>query len=100
MRWGGAGTRCVSTTTDPRHAITIYYHEEHQLPHVQVRGEHDFSVAIVTGELLTPKRPPPPLLSAVRAWLEENRSDVLAALEAARRHEPLPTIGSDEESAK
>lgn len=67
--------------------IVVWLKEEHHVPHIQTVGEHEFSLAIEDGRLLTPGRPDPRTVRRVRSWLEENRDLARAAWEAARRGE-------------
>jgi hypothetical protein len=67
--------------------IVVWLKEHHPVPHIQTVGEHEFSLRIEDGRLLTPGRPDPRTLRAVRAWLEGHRDMAWAAWEAARRGE-------------
>lgn len=68
------------------HSLWFYYHEEHQRPHVAVRGEHRATVALDTGEVLA-GRLPPKLHRGVREFMSEYRNEAFAAWEAVRRGE-------------
>lgn len=65
--------------------IVVWLKEEHAVPHIQTVGEHEFSLAIEDGRLLTPGRPDPKTLRKVRSWLADNRDVAWAAWRAARR---------------
>lgn len=73
--------------------IVVWLKEEHAVPHIQTVGEHEFSLAIEDGRLLTPGRPGPKTLRKVRScrkvrsWLADNRDVAWAAWRAARRGE-------------
>lgn len=74
------------------HSLWFYYHEEHQRPHVAIRGEHRATVALDTGDVLAGHLPPK-LHRAVRRFLSEHRDAAYAAWEATRRREPPDTLG-------
>lgn len=69
------------------HSLWFYYHEEHQRPHVAVRGEHRATVALDTGEVLA-GRLPPKLHRSVREFLSEHRHEALDAWDTVRHGEP------------
>ena len=69
------------------HSLWFYYHEEHQLPHVAVRGEHRATVALHDGGILAGHLPPK-LHRAVRGFLSEHREEAYAAWLATQRREP------------
>ncbi len=73
------------------HTLWFYYQEEHQRPHVAVRGEHRATVALDTGEVLA-GRLPPKLHRQVREVLAEYSDEAYAAWEAVRRAEPPGSI--------
>ncbi|CAN5879445.1 hypothetical protein BH24ACT15_BH24ACT15_37790 [soil metagenome] len=58
--------------------LWFYYHQEHQLPHVAIRGEHRATVALDTGEVLAGNLSPK-LHSAIRRFLSAHRVAVEAA---------------------
>jgi hypothetical protein len=68
------------------HGLWFYYHEEHQLPHVAVRGAHRATVrlqdgAILAGSLSTNVH------RAVRRFLAEHREEAFTAWIATQRRE-------------
>jgi hypothetical protein len=65
--------------------IVVWLKEHHPVPHIQTVGEHEFSLAIDDGRLLTPGHPNPKVVRKVRGWLDENRALATAAWDAARR---------------
>jgi hypothetical protein len=67
--------------------IVVWLNEHHPVPHIQTVGEHEFSLAIEDGRLLTPGRADPRVLRKVRDWLEANRPMAMAAWDASRRGE-------------
>lgn len=73
------------------HSLWFYYHEEHQRPHVAVRGEHRATVALDIGEVLA-GRLPPQLHRSIRVFLTEHQVEATAAWEAVRRGEPPSRI--------
>ena len=74
------------------HTLWLYYLEEHQRPHVAVRGEYRATLDLHTGELLAGDLPPK-LHRAVRRFLAAHRDEAIAAWEATQRHEPPGSIG-------
>ncbi|MGH8932432.1 MAG: DUF4160 domain-containing protein [Egibacteraceae bacterium] len=73
--------------------LWFYYQEEHQLPHVAVRGEHRATIALDTGDVLAGYLPPK-LHRTIRRFLAEHRDQAYAAWEATRRAEPPGSICS------
>jgi hypothetical protein len=73
------------------HTLWFYYQEEHQHPHVAVRGEHRATIALDTGEVLAGYLPPK-LHRTIRRFLVEHRDQAYAAWEATRRAEPPGSI--------
>ena len=67
--------------------IVVWLKGHHPVPHIQTVGEHEFSLAIEDGRVLTPGHPDPRTLRRVRQWLDANRDLAQAAWEAARRGE-------------
>lgn len=63
------------------------HHEEHQLPHVAVRGEHRATVRLEDGQILAGHLPAK-LHRAVRRFLAEHRDEAYAAWVATQRREP------------
>jgi hypothetical protein len=53
------------------HGLWSYYHEEHQLPHVAVRGEHRATVRLQDGAILAGSLPTN-VRRAVRRFLAEH----------------------------
>jgi hypothetical protein len=74
------------------HTLWFYYLEEHQRPHVAVRGEYRATLDLHTGDVLAGHLPPK-LHRAVRRFLAAHRDEAIAAWEAAQRHEPPGSIG-------
>ncbi|HEX9889937.1 MAG TPA: DUF4160 domain-containing protein [Nitriliruptorales bacterium] len=73
------------------HTLWFYYREEHQRPHVAVRGEHHATIDLNTLEILAGGLPPN-VYRAVRRFLAHHRDEAFAAWEASRRGEPPGTI--------
>ena len=73
------------------HTLWFYYQEEHQRPHLAVRGEHPASIDLDTLDVLAGHLPPK-LHRALRRFLAENREAAFAAWEAVRRGEPPGTL--------
>lgn len=69
------------------HSLWFYYQEEHQLPHVAVRGEHRATLALGTGKILA-GRLPPKLHRTIRRFLDDHRGEAYEAWEATRRAQP------------
>lgn len=67
--------------------VVVWLKEQHPVPHIQTVDEHEFSLAIDDGRLLTPGHPDAKVVRKVRAWLEANRELAWAAWDAARRGE-------------
>lgn len=66
------------------HSLWFYYREEHQRPHVAVRGEHRATVDLSTGEILAGTLPVK-LRRSIREFLVEHRTEAQAAWEATQR---------------
>ena len=60
------------------HGSCFCYHEERQLPHLAVRGEHRATVRLQGGEILAGSLPAN-LHQAVRRFLAEHREEAFAA---------------------
>lgn len=73
------------------HTLWFYYREEHQRPHVAVRGEHRATLDLETGELLAGYLPVK-LHRALRRFLAEHRDDAWAAWRATRQGESPRTL--------
>lgn len=75
------------------HGLWFYYHEEHQLPHVAVRGEHRAvrgehraTVRLEDGAILAGALPAN-VHRAVRRFLADHREEAYAAWFATQRRE-------------
>ncbi len=66
--------------------LWFYYHEEHQLPHVAVRGEHRATVRLDDGTILVGSLPAN-VHRAVRRFLADHREETYAAWFATQRRE-------------
>ncbi len=73
------------------HTLWFYYREEHQRPHVAVRGEHRATLDLETGEILAGQLPAK-LHRTLRDFLAEHRDQARAAWKATQRGEPPPTM--------
>jgi hypothetical protein len=73
------------------HTLWFYYREEHQRPHVAVRGEHRATIDLETLEILAGNLPAN-VYRRIRKHLMEHRDDALAAWRASQRREPPGTI--------
>ena len=73
------------------HTLWFYFLEEHQRPHVAVRGEHRATIDLRTGEVLAGHLPPK-LHRAVRRFLTEHREEAMAAWRATQAHEAPGSI--------
>lgn len=60
------------------HTLWFYYHEEHERPHVAVRGEHRATIDLETLEILAGDLPAK-VHRAVRSFLLEHRDEAFAA---------------------
>ncbi len=68
------------------HGLWFFYHEEHQLPHVAVRGEHRATVRLEDGTILAGSLPTN-VHRAVRRFLSEHREEAFTAWFATQRRE-------------
>jgi hypothetical protein len=73
------------------HGLWFYYREEHQAPHIAVRGEHRATVRLEDGAILAGHLPTK-LHRAIRRFLVDHHHEALAAWDAAQRREPPGTL--------
>lgn len=73
------------------HTLWFYYREEHQRPHVAVRGEHRATLDLETGELLAGHLPPK-LHRTIHGFLADHREEARAAWRATRQGHPPRTL--------
>ncbi len=74
------------------HTLWFYYLEEHQRPHVAVRGEHRATLDLQTGEILAGQLPPK-VHRAIRRFLAAHHDEAMKAWDATQRHEPPDSMG-------
>lgn len=73
------------------HTLWFYYREEHQRPHVAVRGEHRATLDLQTGEVLAGSLPTK-LHRTIRSFLADHREEAMAAWEATKQALPPDTL--------
>ena len=82
----GRGGSVPRWTTVAGHGLWFYYHEEHRLPHVAVRGQHRATVRLGDGVVLAGFLPAN-VHRAVRRFLAEHREEALLAWYATQRRQ-------------
>lgn len=89
-RTRGGGS--VTTVGRGRRSHPLFYFlEEHQRPHVAVRGEHRATIDLRAGDILAGHLPPT-LHRVVRRFLEEHHDEAMEAWRATQTHEPPGSI--------
>lgn len=69
------------------HTLWFYFLEEHQRPHVAVRGEHRATIDLHTGHVRAGHLPPKPHRT-IRSFLDEHHEEPIDAWRATQAHEP------------
>lgn len=75
------------------HTLWFYFLEEHQRPHIAIRGEHRATIDLCTGDILAGHLPPK-LYRTIRRFLDEHHDEAVAAWRATQAHEPPGSIDS------